>query len=231
MTHGRTLVAGLVIAAAAFGAGCGSDSDGDTGSQAVAADPAADRRIADAAVLTSADLPDGWTGGATDDSDDEQTCPAIDSAKAAASARADTPDFTKREQFLDETVYVMDDETAAEEAFSAILSEETRTCLGDELRKALEAQVADEDVKLGEIVAEPLEPVDAGSDSGGIHVTVPFTVQGQDVAVTLDSTIVRVERVLAFVSAGGSGEPVDEAVLDEVTVAAADKAQDALDAG
>lgn len=235
MTHRSTIVAGLAIAAAALGAGCGSDSDSDTGTQAAttaaaAADPAADKRIADASLLTVADLPGGWKESAKDDPDNDPTCPAIDAAKAAASARAVTPDFAKGELFLDESVYVMADEAAAEKAFAAILSDETRTCLGDDLAKQLEKEIKDDTTSVGDIVTEPLDGADAGAESGGFKVIVPITVQGQEVSIAVDAAIVRVGRTLAFLSAGGTGEPVEKALVDELTVAAADRAQEALDA-
>jgi hypothetical protein len=231
------LVAVLMIAVFCL-FGCGGDDDDDsaartttTDSRAAAptetraepADRAADRRIAEDAVLVLEDFPTGWQQEDEDDDDNEETdCSGVRDARETLSARATSPRFSQGETKNAENVtYVYGDDPAARTAFAGLASSETRTCIGQDLGERLAEAAGPTGQGGGTQVGEPetsrvsIELL--GDEREAARITVPVSAEGIDVDLIIDLVFVRVGRGIALVTVTDALTPFDEDLKAELT--------------
>jgi hypothetical protein len=158
-------------------------------------DEAADKEVARAALLTLDDFPSGWTEADDPGETNQNSCPEIEDAKAAVSARASSPSFSEDTAEVTNTVYVFPDEDAAREAYAGITSAETRACIGDRLAENLDERddVSAGDPSTGRLSVDPL-----GDEREAARIAITASAQGVDVEVTADVVYVRVSRAIAL---------------------------------
>jgi hypothetical protein len=209
----RAAVGALLLAGAL--AACGDSDEAESGSGAETATPARtetanetatptaeptpdtteDKRIAEESVLTLDDFPSGWTA-ADDTSSSPAQCDAVKDAKAAASARANSPEFASGETTqVTNSVYMFADESAAEEAFSGLSSKDTRLCFGRTVSEGVadQGEVEVGDAKTAELSVDPL-----GDERSASRITLPLSAEGVDVDLVIDLVFVRIGRAVSL---------------------------------
>jgi hypothetical protein len=223
----RALVALLTVAALAGCGGGGEDAGNHTDQRAQTAtatatattsptsDRAEDKRIAEASQLKLEDFPSGWEESDANESEGAN-CDAIESAREARTARAESPQFGQGENTLAQsTVYLFSDDATAQEQFAGLRSKDTRACIGKDLVKRL--QEANPDLKVGEprtgrVAVDPL-----GDQHDGGRITLPVTTGGQEVELFTDFVFARVSRGIALMLFVDVVSPFDDDMRANLT--------------
>jgi hypothetical protein len=202
-----------------------------------------DQQAAEAALLTLDDLPEGFQQQPTseDEGDDElleelASCIGVDPAmfdrgNPEASASFGSP---TGQQVNSEVTYTASTDEAME-TMEAIRNEDTPGCLEDIFEQQMqefvtEAQEAQEaegvpvtDAEITDVSVDTREVPDMGDDSAGLTVTITFTEQGQDLTITMDMIVVRVDRVGVSMMFQGLNEPFPADQAEELTQTVVDR--------
>jgi hypothetical protein len=158
---------------------------------------AADTQIAQQANLRLMDFPPGWEQTDRDRSPSSgSACAAIQSAKAATTARDYSPSFStnNNDTVADSVVYVFPDQTTAEHAFAQLSTESTRKCLGATFTKGLRKS----GLKVGTMSTGTVSITPIGDERAASRFTVPVSKNATNVTVYVDVVVVRVDRGIVF---------------------------------
>ena len=195
--------------------------------EAPAQDVEADTAAADAALLSLADFPEGWTEAPTDEASEIDAlvaeCVGGDSAEAAAQ----TGNFSNPEATLvvHENVDVRADERAARLVMAQVTNPEVPECVAAAYTElgaaALSAGALGEGAEIGEVTATRFAVGAAGNATQAIRVTIPLVSGDAAGQLTVDQVLVRSGRSLATISFEARGEPTPVETIDEITTAAA----------
>jgi hypothetical protein len=196
-----------------------------TSAAAPATDARADRALARGALLQLSDLPVGWTATSEDDPD-RIDCAAFVAARRMP--RAASPDFAHGdEQFASHAVAVYPTSADADAALSELISANTRTCLGDELKRQL-ADRTEGEAEIGEVTVSELNVEPLGQRSAGLRVHVPISASGVDVDVYGDYVFGQVDRGLTMLSVGSTYVEPDEELQTTLAKRAVQRLGEAL---
>jgi hypothetical protein len=219
----------LALMLVLFVVGCGGSDDDDkperaatpTATASPTVTPAADDASAAAfATLKLDDFPAGWTE--TENPENlESRCKDVEAAKELASARANSSRFNQGQTTLvQNAVYVLEDDEAAQEAFGMVSGEDTRDCYSEAVTGAFAGQAG---IESGEPETAPLEVASIGDEHSAARVTLPITAQGLDVDVAIDLVFVRAGRALSLNLFVNALAPFDPALRDRLTAATVER--------
>lgn len=181
-------------------------------------DAAQERAIAQRAQLCLEDFPADWQENDESDNDPAE-CQGIREPREATSGRAASPDFQQGNTTLAASaVFLYADEAGAGDAFGKMSARETRVCLAEQMAD----RVAENADRTGELtIGEPstarvrVDPL--GDEREGGRVTLPLSVGGFDVDLTVDYAFVRVGRGVALLAFADVLTPFDEDLRAELT--------------
>jgi hypothetical protein len=228
----------LVVASALTGAvvGCGGNGNGgndggtpraqdtptarqtDMATSDPTPDPAQGRAIAQRAQLRLEDFPADWQENDESDSDPAD-CEGIRGPREATSGRAASPDFQQGNTTLAASaVFLYADEGGAGDAFGKMSSRETRVCLAEQVADTV-AENADRtgELTIGEPSTARVRVDPLGDQREGGRVTLPLSVGGFDVDLTVDYAFVRVGRGVALLAFADVLTPFDEDLRADLT--------------
>lgn len=215
-----------------------------TTASAEAADPAApvqdvetDTAAARAALLTLDDFPAGWseTPAVEDDGDPEADRALAECAGVEGDKLIDTPADAETgrfsdpdgEAFVEQTVGLMPTEDEAATPFAAFTSNDVIACFADVYNELFASSLDDEDLpddaEIGEITVARLNVTPVGDDTAALRVSVPISVPGITVDVTVDLVLTRVGRSLSGLSFQSTFGPIDVELLDQYNDLAASR--------
>jgi len=181
-------------------------------------DPAQEDAIAQRAQLRLEDFPADWQEN--DESDnDPADCEGVRGPREATSGRAASPDFQQGNTTLAASaVYLYADEAGAGDAFGKMSAQETRVCLAEQLADTV-AENADRTGELAigvpstaRVRVDPL-----GDEREGGRVTLPLSVGGLALDLTVDYAFVRVGRGVALLAFADVLTPFDEDLRADLT--------------
>ena len=261
------LLAAAVLLLAGALAGCGDDDDGGdpssgsststtkgstSSTEGSTADPsglqdgrsddevATDKRLALSILLTTADLPDGYSGETDDgpDSGDDATldaamydCMGVERSDVFDNDRAtaDSGDFAKEQAYVGSSANVYPDEAYAEAAFAPFLQPEFEDCFrevaADEFRDSAEED--NDGVEFTDVTIESLDFPDLGDATAAFRLVLQATYQGTDFESYADFVQVRVGRIGLAFDYGNLGAPFDAALARELARTVVDRADQA----
>jgi hypothetical protein len=170
--------------------GCGGGGSGGSDAQTVIDDE--DQREAQAALLTMADFPSGWTESGDDDSEDgEDVSEAAcfediqpDLSELTVTGHAESGTFETDDAWVSSTASVYRTAEEAREAFEggrdALQSDELAACFGDVFAEAMAEEENDVEIEVGEASASEVAIPDVGAQrSAALRVEIPLDVEGQ----------------------------------------------------
>lgn len=213
-----------------------SDAPATSESSASEQDLDADLVAAQAAVLTLADFPSGWSELATsDDASDAQD--ELNRARAECfggssegllegDARAETDEFVSPDEVTVSQVVLVtasDDEAVA--LFEGFVEPEVPTCLAEVYNDQIDNLLADAPAgtEVGEITVGALNVTPVGDEATALRVTVPVSADGLSVEVVLDLVLTRSGRTLSGLSFESTFAPVPIELLEEYSGLAASR--------
>jgi hypothetical protein len=155
-------------------------------------------------------------------------CSGIQSAKDASTGRAAAPTFKQGDtDTVDDAVYVWASKAEAQRGFAQLSSQATRECMADYSKKEAE-QGASGQAKFGAPESGQLSIPAAGEQSAAGRVSIPYTVSGLSLTLTLDVVFVRADRgVHILLVTDATGTP-DSGLEAELTRTAAQRLQTEL---
>ncbi len=198
---------------------------------APAQDVEADTAAAQSALVTLAELPEGWSetpadGTATNEIDGRLAeCIGVESSGAVGA----TGDFSSPDGNLvvSESVGVQATERDARLVIAQLTNPEVPGCvatayaeLGD---MALSAGAIAGGAVIGEVTATRLAVGAAGDATQAIRVVIPVTYGETTTLLTIDQVVVRSGRSVATISFEGRVEATTVETIDEITAAAASR--------
>jgi hypothetical protein len=219
----------LVLACAALLAGCGGDGSGGREAQTVIDDE--DQQLAEAALLTLADLPSGFQAQAEgdDDEDDEGGDPDCladlepDLSELTVTGDAETGNFENETALVSSSAVVYRTEDEAREAFeagrNALMHDESASCLRDAFAEGVAEGESDVEVEVGEASAEAVSAPDIGEQTVAVRLRIPLEVDGQAVPSFLEFVGVHQGRMIGTLltfSFGGQFPPEETERLAEI---------------
>ena len=229
--RGAAALSALALSVIAL-SGCGSSSTHTTTVTSAPATTntnaaAADERIASDAQLKLSDFPSGWQQkDSTQEAAAEAKCEGVDAAKAAASARAKSPNFERQNAQAGNVIYVYADVPGATRAVGELSSQSTRTCIGDALAKNL-ANQKPQGATFGKITSGQVSMTPIGDERTAGRLTIPISAQGTTVSACVDLVFVRTGRAVAVFTLLDALTPFDETLRDRLAKTVVDR----LDAG
>ena len=170
--------------------GCGGGGSGGSEAQTVIEDE--DQRQADAALLTLADFPSGWTESADDDGEegeDVSEAPCFediqpDLSELTVTGHAESGTFETDDAWVSSTASIYLTEEEAQQAFEGgrdvLQSDELAACFGDVFAEAMAEEENDVEIEVGEASASEVALSDVGAQrSAALRVEIPLDVEGQ----------------------------------------------------
>ena len=204
--------------------------DATTTTEAPSQDVEADTAAAEAALLTLADLPDGWTeapgDGTTDVQDRLAECIGVDSL-TSADAGATSADFSSPDGNLVvvERVGVNATERDARFVLAGMTDPEVPACVAAAYTElgaaALGTGAVAEGTSIGEVTASRLAVGAAGDATQAIRVEIVLA-DGSS-TITVDHVVVRSGRSIAALTFEGRAEPTAVETIDSITEPAASR--------
>lgn len=200
--------------------------------EAPARDVEGDAAAAEAALLTLADLPAGWTeAAAPSDARSEidvliAECVGVDSI-TSTDASATTADFTSPDGGLvvAQSVGMQATVRDARTVIALLTTPEVPECVSDAYDSlgaaALSPDAVGDGAQLGEATASRLAVGAAGDATQAIRVTIPVTSAEATAPLTVDLVVARAGRSLAALTFEGRIEATAVETIDEITAAAA----------
>jgi hypothetical protein len=196
----------------------GEDEDEGDDEDVPEQDLEADQAIAEAAVLTEADLPEGWVASAPEEEDEEEEddglddvfgdCPELDGydldfeALEALDPPEAASEFELEEEMsfaiLASSVAVLPDDELIDPLFDALAAPELAGCLEDSLRSEM---TTDDGM---EIVDFETAPGDEGDGSVHFSIAVRGDAQGMPLDMALTMVWAKVDRGVVMFMGGGS---------------------------
>lgn len=241
---GLTLTA--LVSAAAMAA-CSSSSSGggtpagsnqpSTSSTAASGsfDKTAAQATAQAALLTAADFPDGWTASPSQESKaDDATinqglanCFGVPASifassgpeKVEASSDYSSPNNGATGQVSEHVDVETSDEITKE--FAVVNSSKLASCMETVYQPFLKQKFAQDpqtkDAKIGTVTAVRANLPSYGDQSAGVEITVPITIGAASVKAVIDLIFVRVGNLSAQLSFESTGQAFDTATAASIT--------------
>jgi hypothetical protein len=236
---GRARASACLLTVAMLAAG-GCAAEGDVGDSSTRGDVATrdggghgsesrqedDEAIAEAVLLTIDDFPTGWEAEPIDDDEadvslDEDIghCLGVDDdQRELDGAHASSPTFTSpRDEQVTASVVFASSSDEPRRRFQSLHAPETPGCFAS----AFEAQARPDGLPEGVEVGEPTFdwlPFDSlGDDAVAIRGTLPFTVDGVDVALHGGAVFVRVGRAVITITFSSALAPFDTDELRRLT--------------
>src|SRR5262245_11065883 len=217
--------------AAALVAGCSNGGSGQ--------DRAADTAAAKKMVLTSADLPAGWTAQPKDSADDVTDTEVIKELAGCLhvdagdfhedNPKAESPEFDSADTNSTAQVEVAFTPSTAQagKAIAVLQRDDAEGCLSKVFKQEFDKQLSGEDTQgaqIGEPTVKRLAVASVGDDGAAFEVTIPISAAGQHLDVYLDVSFVRVGRIGITGFFGGQGQPFDAAMATQLTQKVVDRA-------
>jgi hypothetical protein len=210
------VVAGLV--------GCGASSSAATVDPHPAASPAArvahlasERRIAHDALLRRSDFPAGWAQTGQPHPTARSACTAGADARALASARMLSPEFTLSRTSIetaDNAVFLDPTTTDAQRSFAELTTRRTLACLGRLVRRSVIASTRGQGAKVNvgraEIGSLTIAPI--GDQSSASRLIIKVSTLGISLTADADVIFVRVGRGVEIFTFARIGSPFDRAL-------------------
>ncbi len=192
----------------------------------------ADSAAAEAALLTIADFPDGWSENApaadTASEIDALLAACIGLDEPSAGAAAATGEFSSPDGNLvvSERIDVRATERDARLTIGQLTNPEVPACIAAAYTElgasALSTGAVPEGVEIGEVVATRLAVGAAGDSTQAIRLAIAVT-DGAVAPLTVDQVFTRVGRSLAVVTFEGRSEPTAVETIDEIAAVAASR--------
>ena len=206
----------------------------DTTPEEPAQDVEADTAAAQAALVTLADLPEGWTEGAADEAGAPLNarlaeCVGVEGDEiSAADATAAVGPFADPTgtASLSQHVGVLTSETDARTVVAFTVEPAVPSCFEaayTELAGAALAARLAEGAQTGSPTAVRLPVGSAGDATQAIRVVVPVTGDPAVTAVTVDHVVVRSGRSLATLTFTSVAEPTTVEAIDAITAVVAER--------
>lgn len=205
-------------------------TDDTTTTEAPAQDVEADTVAAEAALLTLAEFPDGWTEAPSDPSTDVEDrlaeCIGVDSL-TSADASAASADFSSPDGNLvvAEHVGVNATERDARFVLAGITDPEVPACVAAAYTElgaaALGTGAVAEGTSIGEVTASRLAVGAAGDATQAIRVEIPLA-DGSS-TITVDHVVARSGRSIAALTFEGRAEATAVETIDSITEPAASR--------
>lgn len=228
-TTGVLLALGMLLGACGGGDGGDGDSAGTT---QVTQNLAADRALAEQAVLRISDFPPGWEAKPHEEAPDDPTitrqmseCLKVDLALLERDnpASADSPDFKSPEQAeVDNSVGIAPSNGKAQELFTIFERPDTPGCLtkavAEVIQQALKRPKAGEElpqgVTVGQVTINRASFPTMGERTVAFRATVPVRFGGLDLNLYADFVLALKGRAAAllFFSDVGSPFPTEQAL-------------------
>lgn len=197
-------------------------------------DVEADVAAAEAAVITVADLPEGWTESAREDAATAlegrlAECVGVEGDRiTAAGATARSPQFAAPEGTLSLTqdIGVLATERDARTVVAFTAEPAVPTCFADaygELGSDVLAGTLVDGAELGVPAATRLQVGSAGDATQAVRVIVPVTGDPSVVEVTIDHVVVRSGRALVSLTFENRAEATPVETIDEFTALVAER--------
>ena len=204
---------------------------------APAQDIEADTAAAQAALLALGDFPAGWSETPPDEDDGDPEadralaeCAGVDGDKLIdTDAEAETGRFSDPdgESFVDQAVGLMPTEDEAAAPFASFTSTDVIACFADVYNELFASSLEDGDLpdnaEIGEITVARLNVTPVGDDTAAIRISVPISVTGITVDVTVDLVLTRVGRSLSGLSFQSTFGPINIEILDQYNDLAASR--------
>ena len=172
--------------------------------------------IAQNSLLKLSDFPQGWVEE-PDPRPKDTKCEAAKTAFDAAAGSAESGRFTDQTfPSVTGSVYIYDDEAAAEQAFQGLGEQATHECVGKEVADAIAEQLG---IEIGDIEAEPLSI----GDYAATRLTISATAFGIEVDAPFDIVVARSGRGITYWVFGSSQTPFDETLRDQLLGTAVDR--------
>jgi hypothetical protein len=225
---------GLVAAVALLAGACGDDGGSSPATTAgrTADQIAADKAAAQAAVLTQSDLPTGWTGRPHKEVNDA----ALNAELAGclnvplALINRDKPTSVHADDFEDPSGRLEVDNTVGVEVTAAqanaLLAIYQKPQMPDCLQKALTTRLekslsstptsAGGGARVGQVKVATLDFPTVGQSHVAYRVTIPVTVQGQTVEITIDAVTFVKGRAGTSLTFQGNGQAFPTAMEVEL---------------
>lgn len=206
--------------------------DTTASTDAPAQDVEADTAAAEAALLTLADFPEGWSESPVDTAATSEIdarlaeCVGVDSLTSATAA-ASTPDFVSPDGSLvvSERVGVQATEQEARLVIAGLTNPDVLECTAAAYAElgaaALSASAIAEGAEIGEVTATRLAVGAAGDSTQAIRVVIPVVSGEGTTQVTVDQVMVRAGRSLANLSYQNGLEATPVETIDQITAVAA----------
>lgn len=178
---------------------------------------AGDGAIAGDARLRLSDLPRGWTASARPSTKTLNGCPGLDAAKAAVSARMNSPEFRTARATAQSATYVYSHGGDAAHWFGRLTDAGTERCFAVRLRRSLASTLRAErihvDVRTSRLPWPPL-----GDNRAAERVFVRLSRSGATASADVDFIFVRVDRGIAILVVGEVGTPFDPTLERQLAV-------------
>ena len=204
--------------ALAIGAGTAAASTPPTSSGTTEVE-GPDQEAAEAALLTLADFPAGWTEEPEEDGNDlgaesrrrVTECVGGEGEELLdlGGALAESGNFRGPDnEVVEESVAVVD-EAVAEDFMARFGAAGVEECFADSMQQTMDEFVSDPpdpsatfppDATIGTVTAERLEVAPAGDELVAYRIVIPLSTQGITVDIVLDAVLVRSGRAVAAVS-------------------------------
>jgi hypothetical protein len=211
-----------VVAALSLFVAVACDNGGGTPTEAE------DRASAERMVLTSADLP----GFVAEPDDGEDSAGPINEcvdhplfATGDVPRSADGPDLTMDagNVRVQSGVKFAEKESDAREAFADLEAAFAGECIGDGLKASLEEAAADPGLVVGDVSSERLPALDVGDEATAYRLIAPLEVDGEQLPVHIDMTVLRDGRVIGGVFTFQAGSPFPDEERIRLTRLVADR--------
>lgn len=216
--------------------GCGGD-DSDSSTTATAPpttrDPVqVDKERATRIVLTATDLPGYTEDTAPEEEDDEvdkafaaclQNDPVLTADEPANPRTVDGKDFEKGEELtVSSKATIAATEDQARTALTQVRSRTVLDCFTRTIRTEL-PKTLDPGVNLGNVTVTSPAVAPVGDEAVGLRIVLVLSAEGETARVTLDVTIIRRERAVAFLSTNAVNTAFPEAERASLATKLADR--------
>jgi len=199
-------------------------------SSAKKADPAADLQVAKGAVLTKADLPDGYDNTPYQSSDDLPASAKLEFANCMntkesvfndkpGEQKANSDNFDKDNVQIQNEVEVDPKKSTVDDGYKLMTKDATPGCLSKLFQAAISAAQsqstdtteAGSGSTFGTVTVTKLSVSGVGDRSVGFRASVPVSGNGQSETEYVDILFATKDRAVAILTATSSGSPFDEA--------------------
>lgn len=191
--------------------------------------------LAESAAFQASDFPADWEETAAEDDEDDAeenariaACLGEDPAELYPEDQAEvtSPTFTSPDgQNASNNVEVAESADQAAFQFTTLTSDAAIDCVSTEAERAIaeDPNFTESGAEVGELSIQPLSVGAIGDDTAAFQISIPVSVQGQDVTVYLDVVLARVGRVLISAQVTSFMEPFPTADFEGFVSSAVDR--------